>query len=119
MRTEALDATDGTRIWRSSFSGPDGQSAYAREIALAPDGAAVYVTGWREGDDVGGADIATICYDAVTGAELWVATYAGPDSGYDFSTQLDVAPDGSMVFVGGSVDQGGIGEWALLAYEGA
>jgi DNA-binding beta-propeller fold protein YncE len=59
--TVAYDASTGTRLWRSEFSGGDGAIGYPHAIVTSPDGAHVYVTGVV--DDYYG----TIAYDTATG----------------------------------------------------
>lgn len=65
-------------------------------------------------------DYATVAYDAVTGAELWVARFDGPASGDDRATALGVSPDGSTVYVAGTSEGDGTSyDIATVAYDAA
>lgn len=98
--TVAYDAATGAELWVSRFAGPTGRD-YAFEVSTAPDGSAVFVTGWNAGHGTTSNDAVTIAYDVITGAERWVAVYDGPDGGSDATYSLAVSPDGSRVFVSG------------------
>ncbi|MGQ0535823.1 MAG: hypothetical protein ACT4PT_07105 [Methanobacteriota archaeon] len=77
----------------------------AADIAVSPDGAKVFVTGYACGN--GGRDVVTVAYNSTTGAEIWVARYDGPTNGSDSGQALGVSPDGEAVYViGGSTGNG-------------
>ncbi|MGQ0536282.1 MAG: hypothetical protein ACT4PT_09440, partial [Methanobacteriota archaeon] len=77
----------------------------AADIAVSPDGATVFVTGYGCGN--GGRDVVTVAYNATTGAETWVSRYDGPANGSDSGQALGVSPDGEAVYViGGSTGSG-------------
>lgn len=49
--------------------------AFARAIAVSPNGSEVFVTGER-GEKAGGL-FGTVAYGAATGTRLWLASYGG------------------------------------------
>jgi putative pyrroloquinoline-quinone binding quinoprotein len=89
-------AAGGDTLWESRYAGPIRyDSAYS--MAVSPDGARVFVTGYSS------RDFATVAYAAATGAALWVSRY---DSGVDFARSMAVSPDGARVFVTGTSYRG-------------
>ena len=115
--TVAYDATTGARLWVARYSGAEGTN-YATALGVSPDGSAVFVTGTSHAGS-GANNYATVAYDAATGAERWVARYAGPPGGSDHAAAIGVSPDGSAVFVtGDSVGSTGF-DFATLAYDAA
>ena len=115
--TVAYDATTGATLWVARYRGAEGTN-FATALGVSPDGSAVFVTGQSRAGS-GANNYATVAYDAATGAELWVARYAGPPGGSDHAVALGVSPDGSAVFVtGDSVGSTGF-DYATLAYDAA
>ena len=106
--TVAYDGLTGTQLWVSRYDGPAHDRDLAYGLAVSPDGSSVFITGESAGNGAV-ADYATICYDALTGAQRWVARY---DNG-DLDEPLDIAvsPAGDTVAVTGfSVNPiGGVG----------
>ena len=96
--TVAYDAATGATLWTSRYEGNQGDAATA--LGLSPDGSTVFVTGVSE-RSTSDSDLATVAYDAVTGAEVWVKRYNGTGNGYDHVNALAVDPNGSAVFVAG------------------
>ncbi|MEX2439608.1 MAG: PQQ-binding-like beta-propeller repeat protein [Actinomycetota bacterium] len=96
--TVAYDATTGDELWASRFGLK--RDDVARGLEVSPDGSAVFVTG-RSQSSTTGRDFATVAYDAVTGDEIWVDRYDGPNTGGDKATALGTSPDGSALFVTG------------------
>jgi sugar lactone lactonase YvrE len=112
-------AAPGDISWVSRFTeigtGPDS----AEMILVAPDGAAVYVTGtagrYRGGEK--GYDFATVALDASTGNALWSDGYNGP-GGIDYGCCAGLSPDGSTLYVTGASQTPGRGlGWATVAYD--
>ena len=114
--TVAYNAATGAQLWLDAY-----KQAYDRarvSLAVSPDSATVYVTG---GSMAPGSvqHYWTAALDASTGAKVWQATYHGPgtDAG---STAISLSPDGSAVYVTGSVGQAnGLNEYATIGYDAA
>jgi DNA-binding beta-propeller fold protein YncE len=117
--TVAYDAATGARRWTARYYGPAGDGQ-ATAIAASPDGSKVFVTG-SSATTTGGFAYATVAYDAATGARLWVARYTGSAAtGVSSATSVAVSPDGSTVFVTGTVGPDlGVRGWATVAYAAA
>ena len=107
--TVAYDASTGATRWTKRYGGPHVDRA--RDVAVAPDGSAVYVTGTSIGgrapDRFGDfrkadPDWATVAYDAATGRTIWVTRHAGANHFADTAVALAVSPDGSRVFIIGN-----------------
>jgi hypothetical protein len=103
--TIAYDATTGNRLWLREFDGNLHRSDDALAMAISPDGSTVFVTG-RSDAAVSHVDYLTVAYDATTGAKRWVARLKGPANGDDVPRAIGVSPDGTEVFVTGSIDGG-------------
>ena len=116
--TVAYNAATGKQLWFVRYDRA-GQADGATDIAVSPDGSRVFVTGAAAGKGRP-SDYTTIAYDAVTGGELWTENYDGPDASDDEAVGLQVAPDGSRVYVTGSSCGIGTGhDYATLAYDTA
>jgi WD40 repeat protein len=117
--TLAYDTATGVRLWTAHYTGAS-SSDTARDIKVSPDGARVYVTG---ASTVGccAVDIATVAYDASTGAQLWVARVGARESIYIEQPwpRLGISPDGGTVFVAGSSPWYPIGnnDFLVIAYD--
>lgn len=96
--TIAYRAATGARIWASLHN--PGEYSFARAMALSPDGAKLFVTGYSY--LAGGYHYATIACNAVTGAWLWARRYTGPGSPSDIPRSIAVSPGGGSVFVTGT-----------------
>ncbi len=119
--TVAYDAVTGTKLWARSYSGPGDNADWATAIAVSPSGGTVFVTGASYGGSATGYNYATIAYNAVTGAQLWVQRYNGPGNGYDEATSVAVNPGGGTVYVTG-VDYSGTTtgqDYETIAYNAA
>jgi len=92
----------GTQVWLRRYNGPGNGKDRALSLAVSPDGKRVFVTGRSRGSSLK-ADYATIAYDVTTGTRLWVSRYNGPGNGVDYATKVVVSPDGTRVYVTGSV----------------
>ena len=114
----AYDARDGTALWSHQWD--PGSMAYA--VTPSPDGARVFVTGWKY------LNFLTAAFDAHTGGLLWETAYDNyggkatdmpyfsEDIGYDLATTLD----GSALFVvGHSAAADGTMEYATVKYDAA
>jgi hypothetical protein len=99
--TVAYDASTGDRLWVSRYDG--GGRSYARDVAVSADGSAVFVTGQETMpcfDPCTGAQVNAplVAYDDETGDVRWATTYSD-NSGW----ALAVSPDGSSVYLAGSL----------------
>jgi TolB-like protein len=104
----------GATLWSKRYTRPGTDAAYALDVS--PDGSRVFVTGGSE-SSTSQLDYATVAYDASTGATLWSRRYTRP--GFDVAYALGVSPDGSKVFVTGSVRRStsGFYDYATVAYD--
>jgi DNA-binding beta-propeller fold protein YncE len=105
----ARATTTGTvadrELWARVFDDVDYDESLAG-LAVSPDGSMVFVTGTSFGA------VATIAYDAATGARHWTRRY-GPPGGGAAPTDLAMSPDGQTVFVVGT-GTGADGTYDLL-----
>src|SRR5262249_48153649 len=75
--TVAYDSS-GAQLWAALYE----DQGFNNARAIAVDGAGtVYVTGSSGGSLLSGSDYATVAYDATSGAQVWVARYAGMGNG--------------------------------------
>jgi DNA-binding beta-propeller fold protein YncE len=104
FETDAYDAATGLPLWKVQYQDPSHLGDVTTGIAVSPDGAHVYVIGCQRSgycfDD--GTDFATVAYESETGTQDWVATFDGPLHLADRPSAIEVSPDSSLVFVGGS-----------------
>ncbi len=111
--TLAYDSATGSQLWLSRYSGPGGLDT-PTALGVRPDGSMVYVSGVSYGSN-SGADFATAAYDPATGELRWAARLARPET--DQATALAVTPDGSLLFVTGSISfRPGHGDYLAVAY---
>lgn len=61
-----------------------------RTVGVSPSGGMVYVTGYSS-QSITSSRIATVAYNAATGAQMWVQLYKGP-SGTLATASLAVSP---------------------------
>jgi WD40 repeat protein len=97
--TIAYAAATGAQQWVALYN-PGNSTASA--VAVSPDGSTVLVTGTSAKAKTS-SQVATLAYNAATGATLWLRRYpgAGNPSGYGEGHALAVNPDGSAVYVAG------------------
>ena len=98
--TVAYDALGGDRLWESRYDG--GGRGNATDLAVSPDGSAVFVTGSEtlpcfDPCRVPRVDAPLVAYDGATGDERWATTY--PDN---YASALAVSPDGASVYLAGA-----------------
>jgi hypothetical protein len=98
--TVAYDAPTGDRLWESRHDG--GGRGWATDLAVSPDGSAVFVTGQETLPCFApctGARVQAplVAYHAETGEVRWATSY--PDN---HASALAVSPDGSSVYLAGS-----------------
>ena len=117
--TLAYDAGTGARRWAEEFpnrSNPEW--GRGRVLTVSPDGTTLFVSGSSQCVSHCDADsfegFTTVAYDAATGTRRWVARYETDGGAPD---EIVVTPDGSRLFVRGTV-RGGEGS-ATLSYDTA
>jgi len=98
--TLAYDAANGNQRWRAQYDGPGTFQSedFGIDVATSPDGTLVFVTGNSDQAGSGFKDFATLAYDTVTGAGVWVARFGG--SADDAVGGLAVGLDGTVYVVG-------------------
>jgi PQQ-like domain len=101
LATVALDAGTGQRSWAARYDGPASLNEDAVDIAISPDGSAVFVTGSSEGTSTA-RDFVTVGYDASSGTKLWAKRFDGAAHDVDDPSAVRVSPDGALVFVVGT-----------------
>lgn len=114
--TVAYDGSSGAQLWVARADQLGCDSTRGTAIAASPDGFRVFVTGMATCDPEAD-NYLTLAYHAATGAELWSAQYNGPARAQDYTVDIGVSPDGSLVFVtGNSVGARGF-DYATIAYD--
>jgi DNA-binding beta-propeller fold protein YncE len=98
--TVAYSASSGSELWVARYDGSANSANGATALAFSPDGSKVFVTGYSA-DSGGVSAYATAAYSTLSGSELWVALYGGPENSHGGATSLAVSPDGSKIFVTG------------------
>jgi DNA-binding beta-propeller fold protein YncE len=119
--TVAYNAATGARLWVRRYNGPGNGDDGATSMAVSPTGGTVFVTGYSQGT-APGFGYATVAYNAMTGAQLWVARYHGPGHGDNFAESLAVSPDGGTVYVTGQSEtsaSASASRYATVAYNTA
>lgn len=119
----AVDAATGTQLWVARHHAPSDGGEVPMDIAVAPDGARVFVAGVEDfvlagPDGPGDGRFVTLAYDASTGERLWAATLEGSGPGSSVAFAVEPAPDGSRVYVSGPrAGPDGSLELSTIAYE--
>ena len=105
--TLAYDAATGARLWIRTYD-PAFRTDVVSDLAVAPDGSTVFVTGGSIGVAPRySVDYTTIAYDAATGTQRWLTRYDGPVRGDDGASAIGIAPDGSRLYVTGTSPSNG------------
>jgi outer membrane protein assembly factor BamB len=112
--TTAFDAASGDMLWGRRYSGELGFSTTANSIVAGPDGSTVYVTGATGRPR--NADYATLAYDAVSGAEVWIRRFQGSGDDYDQANAVAMDPAGTRVFVTGQSEGSTSLDYVTIAY---
>jgi hypothetical protein len=111
FRTRAFDAATGDELWVSGYDGPlERGYDIAFDVAISDDGSLVVVSGAATGLTENVVTTA-IAYDGASGEVLWTRRL-----GIGWGTGVAIAPDGTAVFVTGSL---GFKTFALDADDGA
>jgi WD40 repeat protein len=109
--TVAYDAVTGHEQWVTRYDSPHNRWDQATGIAVAGDGARVFVTGQSDGG------YRTLAYDTATGDQKWSARYNSGERGQEVPTWIAVGPDG--VFVTGVSPGPANTDIATVAYDPA
>ena len=112
--TVAYNAATGAQRWAARYNGPGNFTDEAFQVAVAPGGGAVYVTGESAGASFDAWGWATVAYNAATGSRLWIRRYDGADGARAYS--VAVSRTTGTVFVTGY--SGESGDYATIAYKG-
>ena len=98
--TVAYDTFSGSERWSAGY-GSGGGHDIASSVAVSRDGSTVFVTGTATGRN-SPALCLTVAFDASTGARRWVTKFdvRGTDGA---GASIAVSPDGSGVFVAGTI----------------
>jgi hypothetical protein len=124
----AYDARDGSRLWRTPYSGLGvGKADVPKSTALSGDGERLYVTGESGGTADYDADYATVAYalrGPAAGQQLWEQRYDGV--GQQLSDRADdvaVDVDDRVLVTGDSLKSNGLNnvamDYATVAYDGS
>jgi len=117
--TLSYDALTGTERWFSVYRGTRDGDDFLRGLALAPDGATVYVIGPSGSNNNEEYHVTTVAYDTAAGTQLW----ASRDQAFSYNAGVAVRSDGSTVYgVDDLYDESGnqdIGTFAFDAATGA
>lgn len=97
----AYDAATGQLAWARHTDGPGHQYDDLISVSVDASGSRVFATGVSVGDGTG-YDVLTQAYEASDGTLSWERRYDGGHQAPDSSIALQVSPDGSRVWVGGS-----------------
>jgi hypothetical protein len=116
--TIAYDSQTGAPVWTQRYDGATHGQDLPTGIAVSQDGSRVFVTGSTT-TATSELDFATIAYDAQTGHKLWARTWDDPNNLLDGGKYVAVAPDGSSVFVTGSVEGSTVVKLATVSYDAA
>ncbi len=108
--TVAYSTATGAQLWAKTYP-PENTGGPDESIAVSPDGAQVYVTGYSASlGDV------TIAYAAGTGRQLWASRHNKRVS----VLSLAVSPDGTTVYEAGSgFFSGQVSYLGVIAYDAA
>jgi DNA-binding beta-propeller fold protein YncE len=108
--TVAYDAVNGDRRWVARYNDSGNGDDAATSLALSPDGSKVFVTGRSEPQPHSSANFVTVAYDVDNGRQLWIARDERSGGG---ARSVVVSPDGTKVFVTGSVGS----DYGTIAYD--
>ena len=93
-------SSDGRQLWLKKYAGPSTSTDEANSLAIDASGN-VYVTGFSDGFETGGRDIATIKYNSA-GVQQWLKHYNGEAGNTDQGTKIVVDISGNVYVIGSS-----------------
>jgi len=114
--TVAHNAATGAQLWATTYNGPGSKidKAYAITVDASGD---VIVTGESYGGKTTGPDYATVKYNGLTGAQMWVARYDGPIHKKDYAFAIATDPANNVHVTGAS--EGLKFDYATIKYDAA
>lgn len=108
--TIAYATTTGDQLW--GVRETSDIAARGSAIVASPDSKSVAIAGFTATTQ---NDVSTVVYDTTTHERNWVEVYAAPGNSSDQATSVNIAPDGSKVYV--TADTGGdASDWLTMAY---
>lgn len=106
--------------WGATYDG-QGAEEGLYDMAVSPDGQAVYAVGHTTRAD--GIRALALAYDAATGEQRWAAAEGRDGDAYDPFASVAVAPDGEAVFAAGAacevITEGSTCDVLLSAFDAA
>jgi hypothetical protein len=112
------DAVTGDLLWAQRYHFHGDVSELTAGVAVAPDGARIYLTGTADGGP-SGQDYLTVGVDAANGSLVWARRYDGPSAREDEPYAIAAGSDGSLVFVTGHSFGDSAPAYATVAYDAA
>jgi DNA-binding beta-propeller fold protein YncE len=115
IATVAYDASTGLERWAAIYDGGGagvGTGEGACCAAVSPDGSTLYVAGFSQVPPRG-LGFVTLAYDTADGTLRWVARLNARSSEQEVARGIGVSPDGSRIFVTGSM----AGDFRTVAYD--
>ena len=111
-------AATGARLWVKRYNGTGNGYDQAAAVAVSPNGTRVYVTGSSPGTS-SGEDYATVAYNAMSGASLWVKRHNGSGNGDDEAAAVAVSPAGTVFVTGYIGTVRSVSDYCTIAYSAA
>jgi hypothetical protein len=105
--------SEGSTLWTRTYNGDYSDSDFGNEVAVSPDGKAVYVAGITA-VGTGDSDIWVRKYSAGGGDKKWTRTARGNVGDMDWAQGVAVSPNSRGVYVAGFKTMKGKGRVAWL-----
>ena len=119
IRTVKYSATTGAELWNVGYKGSSATLGTNRGNALAIDSSGNVVITGVSSDTLGGKNIRTIKYAAMTGSELWNVAYDGTaGNSADEANAVAFDQDGNVIVTGTSQDASGGKNIRTIKYSG-
>lgn len=116
----AYNAATGASVWQRALPAfTEVASEEAVQMAVSPDGSKIFLATSAQANSAGAA-FSAAALDPATGAKLWAhGSHVSGNNWHSFSSSLAVSPDGSRIYVTGTVNSptpNQIGSMATVAY---
>lgn len=95
----------------------DGSYDFTTDIDISPDGSRIFITGSSKLPQSNNNAMATIAFDAITGAKVWESLYSAGDD--TRANSIVVSPGGERLYVSGFSGPASARKWESLAYDAA